>query len=202
MLLSISATAACSRSHVWRRKTGHAGPNPAVSWMQCVLAPLGPALREHDHPCVCAACGKRTPGRSGSASRSSDVRRRIVPNCRRGVTRGGKAGRWPNQHVQSPCLLPPPPSPPTSSSPFSHHRRNREALRTKRLAFRGVTAATTISTSLRRMLFRVAPGAMLAYHFPSAGNVSLRRYFCAQTCRNEKGHASPLCASGCPRHAR
>ena len=39
-----------SRLCAWR------GTHPAVSWMQCALAPLGPALSEHDHPCVCAAC--------------------------------------------------------------------------------------------------------------------------------------------------
>lgn len=163
------------------RRTGHVGPDPAVSWMQCVLAPLGPALSEHDHPCVCAACGKRTPVRSGSASRSSDVRRRIVPNCRREVTReereeGERVG-VPDQHA---------------AIPFPSLRLSQSLPHTIVAEYR---EAVALSTAIPRaaMFFRTVPGAML-YHFPSAGNVSLS--FCgafparSRGCRTENGHHS------------
>ena len=74
---SLVAFVLISSVHSSRGESSH----PAVSCMQWVLAPVGPESSEHDHPCVCAAWGKRTPVRSGSASRSRDTKSRRAPNC-------------------------------------------------------------------------------------------------------------------------
>jgi hypothetical protein len=107
-----------SRLCAWR------GTHPAVSWMQCALAPLGPALSEHDHPCVCAACGNRTPGVSGSASRSSMAKRRMAPNCQgRGGGHTNAMGENP-KHRTSQRLHPRP----IAAAPSGDHTPNRAPL--------------------------------------------------------------------------